>query len=560
MLGVGLKRHIDPSTAISTFLRSGTGKLLRDTTKVIQSSLARRGIGSAQPRSRRLASRSAARLKFCSTRFEIRRNCGAIAMYRFCDRLSIAATVAYNGDVENKPSHHRGPVTMRFKTFAIFFVCLAGAPAVTPAVDLLGVYDKAVLTNPTLRAAQDQLQATRENKPQARALLLPNFNVTGSVQYQNIRTDGVSQFGRFGYNDTFAQQQISAAVTQPLYNRGNWIRLQQTDNTIAQAEAQFRDAQITLMVNATTAYFGVLEAADAVRVQEALVKANERQLEQSKQRFEVGLVAITDVNDSQAAYDSSRATLINAQNALTNAWEALRRVVGPINVPLARLGDKLPLTPPEPNDIKKWTETALHNNYLILADQQAAEAAKKQIQIERSGHYPTFDVQAGYSGSWANAEFNTNTNGPFIGLTMTLPIYQGGAVNSRTRQSGYQYQAALEQLDAQRRSVLQTVTDAFRGIISSISDVKARQAAVISARTSLESTQAGLEVGTRTQVDVLNAQQKLFQAEFEYLSARYNYIINGVKLHQATSTLTRNVLAKGNAWLNPKDTVPPPPY
>jgi outer membrane protein len=477
----------------------------------------------------------------------------AIAMYRFCNQLSIATTVAYNRDVENKPSHHRGPVTMRFKTFAILFVCLAGAPAVTSALDLLGVYDKAVLTNPTLRAEQDRLQATRENKPQARALLLPNFNVTGSVDYQNIKTEGVDriQTGRFSYNDTFTQQQISAAVTQPLYNRGNWIRLQQTDNTIAQAEAQFRDAQITLMVDTTTAYFGVLKAADAVRVQEALVKANERQL---------GLVAITDVNDSQAAYDSSRATLINAQNALTNAWEALRRVVGPINVPLARLGDKLPLTPPEPNDIKKWTETALHNNYLILADQQAAEAGKKQIQIERSGHYPTFDVQAGYSGSWSNAEFNTNTNGPFIGLTMTLPIYQGGAVNSRTRQAGYQYQAALEQLDAQRRSVLQTVTDAFRGIISTISDVKARQAAVISARTSLESTQAGLEVGTRTQVDVLSAQQKLFEAEFEYLSARYNYIINGVKLHQATSTLSREVLAKGNAWLNPKDTVPPPPY
>jgi outer membrane protein len=449
---------------------------------------------------------------------------------------------------------------MRCKTVAILAACVAVVPAVSLAADLLAIYDMARSTNPTLRAAQNQLEASRENKPQARALLLPNLGVTGSADYRNDKTWGRSILGSFGYNDTYADEQLTASITQPLYNRGNWIRLRQTDNTIAQSQAQYRDAQIQLMVDTTVAYFGVLEAADAVRVQDALVKANERQLEQSKQRFQVGLVAITDVNDNQAAYDSSRATLINAKNALDNAWEALRRVVGRIHVPLARLGEKLPLTPPQPDDVNKWAQTALRNNYLILADQQAAEAAKKQIEIERSGHFPTLNMEAGYNVVRSDTQYNTNLNGAFIGLNVTVPIYEGGAVSSRTRQAGYQYQAALEQLDAQRRSVLQSVTDAFRGIMSSISNVKARQAAVVSARTSLESTQAGLEVGTRTQVDVLNAQQKLYLAEFEYLSARYNYIINGVKLHQATSTLTRAVLAKGNAWLNPKDTIAPPAY
>jgi outer membrane protein len=415
-------------------------------------------------------------------------------------------------------------------------------------------------TNPTLRAAQNQLEASRENKPQARALLLPNFGVAGSADYRNDKTTGRSVLGRFSYNDTYAEEQLTASITQPLYNRGNWIRLQQTDNTIAQSEAQYRDAQIQLMVDTTVAYFGVLEAADAVRVQDALVKANERQLEQSKQRFQVGLVAITDVNDNQAAYDRSRANLISAKNALDNAWEALRRVVGPVHLPLARLGKKLPLTPPQPDDVNKWAQTALRNNYLILADQQAAEAAKKQIEIERSGHFPTLNMQAGYNVVRSGTQYNTDLNGAFIGLNLTVPIYEGGAVSSRARQAGYQYQTALEQLDFRRRAVLQKVTDAFRGIVSSISDVKARQAAVVSARSSLESTQAGLEVGTRTQVDVLSAQQKLYQAEFEYLAARYNYIVNGVKLHQATSTLTRAVLAKGNGWLNPKDTIAPPAY
>ena len=143
---------------------------------------------------------------------------------------------------------------------------------------------------------------------------------------------------------------------------------------------------------------------------------------------------------------------------------------------------------------------------------------------------------------------------------MNVPIYQGGLITSRTRQAGYDFRAAQDRLDQTRRLVINSVKDAFRGILSSISDVQARQAAIVSARSALESTQAGLDVGTRTQVDVLNAQRSLFQAEFDYLDARYAYIINGVKLHQATSTLTRDVLAKGNAWLNANDTVPPPVY
>jgi outer membrane protein len=314
------------------------------------------------------------------------------------------------------------------------------------------------------------------------------------------------------------------------------------------------------MVRTTEAYFEVLRAADLVRVQEALVAADERQLEQSRQRFEVGLVAITDVNDSQAAYDRSRANLISAENALDNAWEALRRIIGPVSVPLARLGDRLPLAPPEPNDINVWAETALSNNYGIIAAAEAAEAARKDIEIERSGYFPSVDMQAGYDLSRTGAEFGTDTDTAFIGLNVNVPIYQGGAVASRTRQAGHNFRAAQDRLDQQRRVVINQVKDAFRGIISSISDVKARQAAIVSARSSLESTQAGLDVGTRTQVDVLNAQRNLFQAEFDYLSARYDYIINGVRLHQATSTLTRDVLARGNAWLTASDTVPPPAY
>ncbi|MBK5931403.1 type I secretion protein TolC [Halochromatium salexigens] len=434
-------------------------------------------------------------------------------------------------------------------------------PSQARAEDLLQIYDLAVRSDPTLREAEQTFYASREAKPQARALLLPNFGVSGSVDYNAVDSSGQNlNFTDGNRSDTFETTNLAASVSQSVYNRGDWIRLSQSDDTIARAEAEFQNAEIDLMVRTTEAYFEVLRASDLVRVQEALVTADERQLEQSKQRFEVGLVAITDVNDNQAAFDRSRAELITAKNELNNAWEALRRIVGPVSVPLARLGDRLPLTPPEPNDINVWAETALANNYGIAAAKAAAEAARKDIEIQRSGYYPSVDVQAGYDVSRTGREFGTDTDSGFIGLNVNIPLYQGGAVASSTRQAGHQFRASQDRLDQQRRAVMNQVKDAFRGILSSISDVKARQAAIVSARSSLESTEAGLEVGTRTQVDVLNAQRNLFQAEFDYLSARYDYILNGIRLHQATSTLTRDVLAKGNAWLTGQDMVQPPAY
>jgi outer membrane protein len=425
---------------------------------------------------------------------------------------------------------------------ALIPLLLCGSLPMALAEDLLQIYDMAVVSDPALREAEQTLFATREVKPQARSLLLPSLSVKGDASFYDLDSRGGSLGDR---TDRYDTQQVQ------VYNRANWMTLRQTDNILAQAEAQYRDAQIALMVDTTDAYFGVLRAADLVTVQASLVRANERQLEQSRQRFEVGLVAITDVNDSLAAFDRSRADLITAENALDNAWEALRRIVGPVKVPLARLGETLPLAPPEPNDINVWAESAIRSNYGIIAASEAVSAAKKAIEIERSGFYPSVNLQAGYDVARTGSDIGNDTDLGFVGLTVNVPIYQGGAVASRTRQAGFNFRATQDQLDARRREVDQLVKDAFRGVIASIADVKARQAAVVSARSSLESTEAGQEVGTRTQVDVLNAQRLLFQAEFEYLSSRYDYITNGVRLHQATSTLTRDILARGNAWLNP---------
>jgi len=429
------------------------------------------------------------------------------------------------------------------------------------AEDLLQIYDHAVQSDPVLKQAEQELMATRETRPQAMSLLLPNFSLNATGQYQDVKTYNATK-GYLANDDIrgkYSTGSGSAVLRQTVYNRAQWIGLQQSSDIISQAEATYKTSQIQLMARTAEAYFEVLRRADAVRVAEALMKANERQLEQSRQRFEVGLVAITDVNESQAAYDASRAEVINRKNFLDNAWEALRVIIGDVKVTLARLGDNLPLTPPEPNNIDEWTKVALQNSFDIQAASEAVAVAKKQIEIERSGHYPSLGLQAGYEVDRSDSNrFGNEADAGYIGLTINVPIYQGGAVTSRTRQAGYSLSAAQEQLDQVRRKVIQGVTDAFRGVISSISEVEARKAAVVSATSSFESTQAGLEVGTRTQVDVLTEQRKLYEAEYQYLSARYDYILNGIRLFRSTSGLTREVLERGNTWLNAKDLVAPP--
>lgn len=447
-------------------------------------------------------------------------------------------------------------------TLALALATAISLPLTSQAEDLLDIYDIAREADPTLRVAEQTFFAEREIKPQAQALLLPDFSIGGSggggavVSYSdrdNITTDERTNSTDYG---------AAVNLSQSVFNRANWMTLEQADHRVAQAEATYREAEIDLITRVAQAYFEVLRSADLVRVNEALVAANERQLEQSRQRFEVGLVAITDVNDSLAAFDRSRADLIAARNGLDNDWEALRRIIGPVSVPLARLGKDLPLNRPEPADIQAWAESALQQNFGVIAASEAVQVARKGIEIQRSGYFPTVGLNASY-GLNRNDNAGPNqpeTNSGSVGLTLNVPLYQGGEVASRTRQAGYQFQAAQDRLDLQRRAVTNLVKDAFRGVISSISDVEARQAAIRSARSSLESTQAGLEVGTRTQVDVLNAQRELFQAEFDYASARYEYILNGIRLHQANSTLSREVLAKSNAWLNDSDLLQPPSY
>jgi outer membrane protein len=417
------------------------------------------------------------------------------------------------------------------------------------AEDLIAIYELALQNDPQLQAAKEQLNAARETKSLARSQLLPTigFGATYDMVDGDVKTYGGTSVDR---SVDYDESAFALNLTQPIYRRDRFVQLRQADSTIAQAEAQYAAAEINLMVRSTTAYFDILSAEDDLRVAKAEREATGRQLEQAQQRFDVGLIAITDVHEAQAAFDAARAAEIAAENGLDNAWEALFEIVGsqPKSV-LAKLGEGLKLIPPLPNDLQSWSDSAQQENFSILAENANLEVLNKEVEVSRSGHYPTLDLVGGYTVNRSDSQTATEADLGSVGLELEVPIFTGGAVSAQSRQALANYRAAQQGLDQTRRAVNRQVRDAFRGVLSSISQVEALKAATISAQSALESTQAGYEVGTRTIVDVLNVQRNLFSSQRDYLNSRYGYIINGLSLKAAAGNLSVEDLQRVNGWL-----------
>ena len=305
--------------------------------------------------------------------------------------------------------------------------------------NLVSVYDLATQQDPALKEAWQNLESAREARPQAKAVLLPNISIGGDAGYTNQDTVRPSELS--GTKD-FSDYALSLQLTQPIYRRDLWIQLDQTDNSIAQAEAVYARAEQELMGRVIEVYFTILAAQDDLTVSKAQTEANGRQLDQAKQRFDVGLIAITDVHEAQAAYDGSRADEIAAENRVDDAWESLFQIVGPYPKDIAKLGEELPLTPPEPANIESWATSAVQQNYSVIAAINAAEVARKNIELQRSGYYPTLDLQAGYGIDRTTSDRSSENDTGRISIDLNIPLYQGGGVSSRTRQAQYDYGAA----------------------------------------------------------------------------------------------------------------------
>lgn len=438
--------------------------------------------------------------------------------------------------------------------------------------DLLAIYDQAAVSDPVLGAAKAALEAAEELKPQARSFLLPNIQFDALTAKNILRTDvpdaggGMTPFA--GGKREFNSNSVTVQAVQPLFNWQVIAGLGQADALLRQAQNQYGFAEQELMLRTSQRYFEVLAALDNLEFSVAEKTAIGRQLEQARQRFEVGLIAITDIHEAQARYDLTVAQEIQSRNRLLSALEALSEVTGTVPEGVSTLRPEVALVAPQPADMESWVSTALSSNPLVAAASEGRQAAEKEIERQRAGHFPTLNATATYiNGSDNDGRFGTglDVEDTIYGLQMNLPIFQGGLVRSRVREAQARLREATERLDQQRRGTTRQTREAFLGMDAAISRVSALRAAVVSNTSALEATELGYRVGTRTSVDVLDAQRALYGARRDLSGARYDFVINLLALRQAAGTLSVEALAEVNGWLsadarsvNPDEVVPGP--
>jgi len=415
------------------------------------------------------------------------------------------------------------------------------------AESLQDIYQLALTADPTLGAAEAEYQAALQAKPQARAALLPQINAQAGYDWLGNKFKDSKDFFE---DDNFKRRTYGINIDQVLYNKDSWTKFAQADSQIAQAEAQVLAARQDLMVRTTKAYFDALSAKDSLEFAEAEKEAIARQLEQSRERFEVGLIAITDVKESEAQHDLAIAEEIDAQNQLNITGENLQAIIGRLPENLQPLSEKFELITPEPANIQEWEDSALDNSLTLKAAQFTLEAAKKEVDSRRAGHYPTLGLKAQYGSQEDKGGFNKGEAiNSSVGLEFNLPIYSGGLTSARVAEATQLQEQARNNFELQRRESIRKTRASYLNVIAGISRVKALNQALSSTETAAEAAQAGFEVGTRTAVDVLLALRETYRAKRDYSRARYDYILNTFRLKQATGTLSAKDIADINRWL-----------
>jgi outer membrane protein len=440
---------------------------------------------------------------------------------------------------------------------ALLLLAWAGAAF---GADLIDVFRLAQSSDPAYASARATWAATQERIPQARAGLLPAASVSASAQY----TDRSTRFRDARLprtNADFGTTAISLSVTQPLYRRENTIIYEQAFTQVEQADAQLAFAAQDLILRVALRYFDVLFAQDSVAFAEAQKAAISQQLEQAKRNFEVGTATITDTHEAQARYDLSVADEIRERNLLELRRRALEQVIGRTAPPLAPLGTQFSLKTPEPASMEPWVELALRSNLQVRISQSNLALATQEIARNRAAHLPTLDAFAtaseNGSGATSIGGFASDVRSATVGVTLALPLYQGGLITSRVREAIAQEGRARYDLETARRTAEFDARDAFLGITSGTAQVRALEAALVSTQSQLSSTRLGQEVGVRTQVDVLNAQQLLFEARRNLARAKYDYIQSLLRLEAAIGELTESDLDAVNQWLDRAASIKP---
>ncbi|MCL4763250.1 MAG: TolC family outer membrane protein [Burkholderiales bacterium] len=443
---------------------------------------------------------------------------------------------------------------MKLRQLALV-VPLAIAAAAGPAAgeDLMQIYRDAQQNDPVLAAARANWAATQERVPQARAGLLPSVGLSGSANAADGRTS-VRSDPRTVSANSYGNAGFTISASQPLYRQQNLVALDQAQRIVEQADYALAVSQQELIIRVTVAYFDVLLAEDNVEVTVAQKAAVSEQLAQAKRNFEVGVATITDTNEAQARFDAIVAQEIAARNDLDNRRIALRAIIGRAPGELRKLGPSFDPRLPEPNVLEHWVDLALSDNLNVRIAGYNLDVATLEIDRARAGHLPTLDLVASAGQSWGSgslaSDFRSDSRSLQIGLALNLPIYQGGFVDSRVRETIALQESARQNLEVARRNALSNAQVGFAGVNSAAASVRALEQALRSAQTALESNRLGQEVGVRTNLDVLNVTQQLFQARRDLAQAYFNYLIGVLRLKASVGSLSERDLEDINRRLS----------
>jgi len=413
-----------------------------------------------------------------------------------------------------------------------------------PAADLLDIYRAAQTQDAVFAGARAAQQAGQEKLTQGRALLMPSVNLNANTTYNDVNAPyGASRYNNHGYG---------VSVVQPLFREQNWAAYNQSELQVAIADAQFRGAQQDVILRSAQAYFDVLIAQDTVQLNAAQKAAIAQQLEQAKRNFEVGTATITDTYEAQARYDLILAQELAAANELELKRRDLQQLINAAEVPaLNMLGAGFNPVAPEPAEVQKWVDDAQRNNVQVVSAEAAYQLAEQEVARSRGGHLPTVDLIGNYAKN-TGCTFTTcgDTRSTSVGVQLSMPLFQGGAIQSKWREAEANREKAKQDLESARRNVALQARQAYLGVASGIAQVQALQQALKSSESLLEASKLGQEVGVRTSLDVLNAQQQLFSTRRDLYQAQYNYLVSHLRLKAAAGNLLEADLERVNQALH----------
>ena len=448
---------------------------------------------------------------------------------------------------------------MKIRCLALIILFCAQSTAF--AADLIEVYQQALYSDPIYQQAISQRLATKQGVPISLSSLLPAINLTANPSltrsaYSGANTAGIGFTGR---NNTARYYELALTASQTVFDYAQFMNLASSIATSKAADATLNAALQSLMTRVANAYFAILRDEDNLSYSEASKLAYAEQLDQVKQQYDVGLKTITDVYTAQASYDTAVANYIAAQTTLSNDRENLRVITGKYYPHIATLSEDFPLIKPQPVNVEEWVRRAQMQNWSIRSSQYGVDSARSAVKQQFGGHLPTVSVQGQLDRVYThniNGYFSiAQRNGPStetdrqIMLNINMPIFEGGSVVANTNQAAYNYQISQQQLEQTVRNTINTTRQSFQGVIAGISQIQADKQAIKSSISSLEGMEASYKVGTETLVDVLNQQQKVFQAQTQYATDRYTFVNNILALKQAAGTLSFDDLRAINAWL-----------